>query len=255
MFLRAKCLLLFAIKEMRNTSDNAKLQEEQAGKYISDEMIGKWAKHRGLICLHSSVRSTERNRAEHFCTAQQSAFLHWLRPAGALLCRDPISTFHICAPRGWMGLPSQAGHLWEGFLCGRGRLSKPFPCLDASCNGYFFKHSQIKLFEFLCHSSSLSAPSASNNKWGKMQNLLHFLSPLFLVKKYKLHMQTAATEMESGPHTDVALNLSRNVEMKTKPLGRIKKNKIITRSRQLHETLKLFSIGSTNNDYLAWLDL
>lgn len=127
-FLRAKCLLLFAIKEMRNTSDNAKLQEEQAGKYISDEMIGKWAKHRGLICLHSSVRSTERNRAEHFCTAQQSAFLHWLRPAGALLCRNPISTFHICAPRGWMGLPSQAGHLWEGFLCGRGRLSKP--CLS-----------------------------------------------------------------------------------------------------------------------------
>lgn len=198
LFLRAKCLLLFAIKEMRNTSDNAKLQEEQVGKYISDEMIGKWAKHRGLICLHSSVRSTERNCAEHFCTAQQSAFLHWLRPAGALLCRNPISTFHICAPRGWMGLPSQAGHLWEGFLCGRGRLSKPFPCLDASCNGYFFQHSHIKLFEFLCHSSSLSAPSASNNKWGKMQNILHFLSPLFLVKKYKLHMQTAATEMESG---------------------------------------------------------
>lgn len=175
--------ICFVMKEMRNTSDNAKLQEEQVGKYISDEMIGKWAKHRGLICLHSSVRSTERNCAEHFCTAQQSAFLHWLRPAGALLCRNPISTFHICAPRGWMGLPSQAGHLWEGFLCGRGRLSKPFPCLDASCNGYFFKHSHIKLFEFLCHSSSLSAPSASNNKWGKMQNILHFLSPLFLVKK------------------------------------------------------------------------
>lgn len=184
MFLKAKRLLLFAIKETRNPLDNANLPEEQVWKYFPDEMIGRLAKHRGLICLHSSVRPTERYSAEHFCTAQQSAFLHWLRPAGALLCRNPISTFHICAPRGWMGLPSQAGHLWEGFLCGRGRLSKPFPCLDASCNGFFFKHRQIKLLEFLFHCSSLSAPSASNNKWARQDaRLMTFREPFVFSQK------------------------------------------------------------------------
>lgn len=127
-------LLVLLPYQKKNLSDSAKLQ---LVKYISDEKISRWAKHSGPICLHSSVRSTERNSSQHFCTAQQSAFLHWSRPAGALLCRNPIRTFHICGPRGWMGLPSQASHLWEAFLCGRGRLSKPLPCLDASCNGYF----------------------------------------------------------------------------------------------------------------------
>lgn len=77
-----------------------------------DEIYSRWAEHRDLVCLHSSVWSTERNRAEHFCTAQQSVCLHWLRPAGALLCGNPMSTFHTCAPHGWMGLLSQAVHLW-----------------------------------------------------------------------------------------------------------------------------------------------
>lgn len=67
----------------------------------------------GLISLHSSVRSTEGNSSEHFCTAQQSAFLYWSRPAGALLCWNPIRTFHICGPRGWMGLPAKPA------TCGR----------------------------------------------------------------------------------------------------------------------------------------
>lgn len=106
----------------------------------SDEIYGRWAQHRDLVCLHSSVRSTERNSAEHFCTAQQSVCLHWLRPAGALLCGNPMSTFHTCAPHGWMGLPSQAVHLWAFFpSIVRGVDSASlFPCLVASCNCCFF---------------------------------------------------------------------------------------------------------------------
>lgn len=163
-FLRAKRLLLFCHK--RNKKPFGQCSMEMAWKYFSDEMIGRLAQG---SCLSSLIRPTDKRGTAQNISAQLSSLpfsIDW-GLLGLFCVENPISTFHICAPRGWMGLPSQAGHLWEGLLCGRGRLSKPFPCLDASCNGYFFKHGQIKLFEFLFHSSSSSAPSASNNKWAR----------------------------------------------------------------------------------------